>query len=655
MLPADADQRVEDRAGRLDDPRIRLVQLLELEHVDGFLVHVHARDRLLCRVDLVGDAVLRRRRDAGGLGIAADVVDQLGVGIVEARRAIDDLGGLQLGQRQRVTVVRHGAGVVRQRELVAVLRHAVEAERQAVEGELGGGAVDHGAGRGHDRAGGIGKDVRAGGAVVRGSNRAACQQREALRHALELGGARARVLRARVGAGRRGGGDLRRVGDQRAEAGRRVAGRLDLERVVGVHRHVDADGEAIDIHVQRERRRGARLRGHHGVVRHARQRVVGAVVLQRVVAGGQVAGVVGGGVADVDRGDGGRRIVVVGVDHGRAQREHVRADGAIQVDTQLVLVIEGLADGQRQAADGVLRRVQRLAAELQHAADGTARHRAVLGFDHVAVGQREAEDRAARIGGRGNRLHVIRIRTHHQRLAVADEDVVGTTVLHHHLGAHQFGQLGDGLVALVEQVVGRLAAGRGGHAGDFLVQVGDLLGVVVDLRHRRLDLRVQAILKLLEVVARRLHLAGQRLRGGQHALARRRIGRRVRHSLHGREELLHQRRQAALLVGQQVVDLRNLVRVGRQLRAGGRGAAQLAGQEAVVDALDGDRVGALAVEARAGVLAARRRDDRVLARVTRGGRVAEVVADRRERVLRSVQARKTDIKERHVSDPGSIG
>ncbi|MNT05180.1 hypothetical protein D3C72_1397910 [compost metagenome] len=156
-------------------------------------------------------------------------------------------------------------------------------------------------------------------------------------------------------------------------------------------------------------------------------------------------------------------------------------------------------------------------------------------------------------------------------------------------------------------------------------------------------------MQLLEVVAGRAHLPHQRLPRRQHALARCRIGRGVSHCLHRREELLHQRRQAALLVGEQVVDLGDLVRVRRQRCAGRGGAAQLAGQELVIDADHRGGVGAEAIETLAGVLAAGRGHDGILARIAFGRRIGKIVAGRRQRVLRGVQAGKTNTEERHCA------
>jgi hypothetical protein len=62
---------------------------------------------------------------------------------------------------------------------------------------------------------------------------------------------------------------------------------------------------------------------------------------------------------------------------GRGHGEEVGARIAVPVQAQVVLVVEGLGQAQRDAAQRVLGQVQRFAAELQHAAQGAAGQRAL--------------------------------------------------------------------------------------------------------------------------------------------------------------------------------------------------------------------------------------------------------------------------------------
>jgi 3-deoxy-D-arabino-heptulosonate 7-phosphate (DAHP) synthase len=62
----------------------------------------------------------------------------------------------------------------------------------------------------------------------------------------------------------------------------------------------------------------------------------------------------------------GRVVVDVLGDHGRRNREEIGARIAVAVEAQVLLVVEGLGQADGDAAQRVLRQVERLAAEFQH-------------------------------------------------------------------------------------------------------------------------------------------------------------------------------------------------------------------------------------------------------------------------------------------------
>src|SRR4029453_16711638 len=65
ILVSYAEDRVEKDRGDLDHLARRLVGRLESHEVRGFLVEVHARNRLLGRARVLRDRVLRLCRDVG--------------------------------------------------------------------------------------------------------------------------------------------------------------------------------------------------------------------------------------------------------------------------------------------------------------------------------------------------------------------------------------------------------------------------------------------------------------------------------------------------------------------------------------------------------------------------------------------------------------
>src|SRR6185437_39691 len=114
--------------------------------------------------------------------------------------------------------------------------------------------------------------------------------------------------------------------------------------------------------------------------------------------------------------------------------------------------------------------------------------------------------------------HLRRITAGHERLAGADVDVHRAVALGSGVYRYVPAQLVDELVALVHQLVGRLAGG--GSGGDLPVERGNVAGDAVDLRDiaPQLCLELRAELRDLRIVGgellcERLRLVEQRLAG----------------------------------------------------------------------------------------------------------------------------------------------
>ena len=137
-----------------------------------------------------------------------------------------------------------------------------------------------------------------------------------------------------------------------------------------------------------------------------------------------------------------------------------------------MLCIDLRSDGDADAAEFIARRVEHLAAPVEQAAERSAGHdaRQVHGARARAHGQ-QCSLRIERVNGRGD---LRGLDAEHQRLAIADEYIECRIAFGDDGNAHLARQLVDERIALVEQVVGRLAAlmerGR-----NFAVEPGDSL------------------------------------------------------------------------------------------------------------------------------------------------------------------------------------
>ncbi|MCG2599531.1 MAG: hypothetical protein KBO59_18700 [Achromobacter sp.] len=174
--------------------------------------------------------------------------------------------------------------------------------------------------------------------------------------------------------------------------------------------------------------------------------------------------------------------------------------------------------------------------------------------------------------------------------------------------------------------------------------------VAVDLVDGGRDLRVQAQALVLHFLVGRADLGGQAVGLAQQVLARGRIGRLAGHGIHAGEEVRQARGDAHGAVGEQVVDLGDLVELGLQLGAAALRADQLLVQEAVVAAHHGVHLDAAADEAIAGRLGAGGRDHDALTVVTDRGGIVDVVAGGRQARLGRVQPAQCQFVQIHADN-----
>ena len=141
-----------------------------------------------------------------------------------------------------------------------------------------------------------------------------------------------------------------------------------------------------------------------------------------------------------------------------------------------------------------------------------------------------------------------------------------------------------------------------------------------------------------------LEAADQRLRHGEHGLARRNRRRIGGDFVHTAEEIVEGGGQAGAAIAQQAVHLANLVGIGIQFRESRLCGHCLVREELVVDALHRRHVGALAEITGAGELRrVRALDDLLAVEAGRGG-IADVVAGRQQARLGRRQSRYADIE-----------
>jgi len=236
----------------------------------------------------------------------------------------------------------------------------------------------------------------------------------------------------------------------------------------------------------------------------------------------------------------------------------------------------------------------------------------------------DADGRARRIHHVGRDDELLRRVAEHEPLAAGDEHAQRAVVGRNRRHRDEAAQPVHEAVALVEQVVGRVAEAL--HRRDLLVDVSDALRDLVDAGHRVLQILREAGLQRVELAAGQRKTRGDLLRAREHDFARRDVLRAAREVHHRIEQLAGGVAQTLLAGGERVFEAHELL-VARLVAGGQRGRhRRLAGEELVVRALDGDHVDALAEEAGAGELALRRRELDLLARVAGDAGVGDVVA-----------------------------
>ncbi|MPN34581.1 hypothetical protein SDC9_182075 [bioreactor metagenome] len=140
-------------------------------------------------------------------------------------------------------------------------------------------------------------------------------------------------------------------------------------------------------------------------------------------------------------------------------------------------------------------------------------------------------------------------------LTVAEKEVDRTIAIVGWGDLDQLVQFVDHLVALVQQIVGRLPIGAL-RRDDALVEGSDFLGVAVDRRNRILDPTVDLLGHVRKTGVQQIEAGNQGLGGTDHRLPGRRRRRIGSHRLHTCKEALQGRRQTGAGICKQVVDLR---------------------------------------------------------------------------------------------------
>ena len=289
-----------------------------------------------------------------------------------------------------------------------------------------------------------------------------------------------------------------------------------------------------------------------------------------------------------------------------------------------MLGIEGQHERRRDRIQRTHRRIERLAAEAQQTAESTALDQTFRQFLKRPRLSLQRNDDALRIAGRVDGNQCIDLVADHQLLAVADEDVEIADRILDGADLDVLVQFGHQLVAHVEQVVGRLAAGRLG-LGDLLIDLSDLGRVQVDLLHFIGNLAIDATGQVAHPAGQEIEAAGQHLGRRQHRLAcgsQRGIGGQL---LQAGEKILDRRGQPGTGIGQQIIDLRELGSQGVRLRDLTLDGKGLLGQVLVVGPTHGIDVRTAADVARSGLHRDAGRLLDVLAVVSRRVGVRDVV------------------------------
>ncbi len=345
--------------------------------------------------------------------------------------------------------------------------------------------------------------------------------------------------------------------------------------------------------------------------------------------------------AEVGARRGGERSTGIGRRVGDAHAadiEEVTAQCSREVHALAMLRVDLRGHGQGDASELVARGIQHFATPVEQAAQRAARNTA-RDVDRAAGGlQRELQARGIeRIlhrrdgGGRG---------AQHQRLTIADENVERGIALGHHGHAYLGGQLIDELIALIEQVVGRLSGLLDGHrdiavqACHALRQHGDFAGLDGQPRIHVGGHFAQPRVVTLQAVDQRPALREQHLAGRNGARCAGDFVQRVGVTLHRGAETVGG-------IAEQIVETLGLRSEGFETCKRAAGAAGLLREKLVVHAPHLRRVDSAADPVGSIGLRRARFKFNALAGVTLRRDVCDVVGGRVQRALQGAQTRQT--------------
>ena len=169
------------------------------------------------------------------------------------------------------------------------------------------------------------------------------------------------------------------------------------------------------------------------------------------------------------------------------QAEKFLAGIAVAVHALLVLGVEARNQGDGNGTELLLALVEGVA-HFQRTAQRAAGQQ---GFGQFDAGPFVADREFAGIGLALDGFQLECLGTQNQRLAVAHENVDGAIVQRDRGGTDVLVELGQGLVTLVQEVVGRIGAPLP-ELGNLVVEGGDLLGQPVDRGDARADFGIDA-------------------------------------------------------------------------------------------------------------------------------------------------------------------
>ncbi len=307
-----------------------------------------------------------------------------------------------------------------------------------------------------------------------------------------------------------------------------------------------------------------------------------------------------------------------------------------------MLRIERRRQADGYAAQRILCGVECLAAEIKQSAEAAAGNRVFCQRDSPTIAFISDLDTGG-IGRRPHRHQIERLAADYQRLAVADEDIVGTVLLDDGY-LDLLAQVGNDQVALIQQIIGRLAAVCALRFFNRIVELGKLLRIAVDGLDAGRNLVVDAFAQIAQLVINRLELCHQCLAAGQHGLPcriRTRVG---RQGLHALEKFLHRRRQADRRVGQHVVDLLDLRVVTGQFVGRALRRQHATCQVVVIDALDTGYHRPFTNKTVTRILRRCRALRHQLAAVAGGIRIGDVMPGRGQTNLCGVEGTRSDVQ-----------